>query len=56
MPLEKVCKTGPHLKLESVSSSKDTRKDPQPPGSPEGQQEKLLKVGRASSCVLPRPL
>lgn len=56
MPPEKVCKTGPHLKPELVSSSKDTSKDPQPPGSPEGQQERLLKECGASSCVLLRPL
>jgi len=56
MPLEKVCKSGPHLKQELVSSSKDTSKDLQPPGSPEGQQENLLKECRACSCVLLRPL
>lgn len=56
MPLEKVCKSGPHLKLESVNSSKDPSKDPQPPGSPGGQQARLLKECRASSCVLLRPL
>lgn len=52
MPLEKVCKSGPHLKPESLNSSKDPSKDPQPPGSPEGQQARLLKECRASSCVL----
>lgn len=64
MPHEEVSKTGPHLKPESVSSSKDTSKDPQPPGSPEGAagqaaqgvQSQQLLIAQATLTVPTVPI